>query len=185
MADWSFLPDDPDSVGFGPPVPLASAALLIPKSPGVYVVSCGPCLAHVGTSGKLRTRVQTLIRLDHHRGSAEVLCAAYCTKTAPVVRWRSLDDVKQAKSVEHRLKQLYGEPPVPSPAHQACKNGRTLRSALTDAAGSGSWEAGYIDAVFDVGEDFKLLERARFHAIWHRVGAPPGPWERRLLGSEE
>ncbi len=185
MADWDFLPDDPDSMGFGPPAPLANAALLIPKNPGVYVVSCGPCLAHVGTSGKLRTRVQTLIRLDHHRGSAEVLCAAFCTNVAPVVRWRSVGDVTEAKAVERRLKQRYGEPPAPSRAHHGCKNGQRLRAALTAAAGSGNWEAGYIDAVFDVGEDFKLLEQERFHAIWRRVGAPPGPWERRLLGSNE
>ena len=53
------------------------------RSPCGSSLSAG--IAHVGASGTPRTRVQTLVRLGHHRGSAEVLCAAFWTKSPPVI----------------------------------------------------------------------------------------------------
>lgn len=45
------------------PVLLATKGMKLPPSPGLYVVSCGPCVAHIGTSGTLSARVGTLARL--------------------------------------------------------------------------------------------------------------------------
>ncbi len=57
---------------------------------------------------------------------------------------------------------------------------KVLRGALDEfekAAGEDSWEAGYIEAVFGIGEKLKLLfGTERFDPIWKRIGKPPGPW---------
>jgi len=181
---WTFAEDDSDASGFEAPVPLAAAITTAPRGPGVYVVSCGSCLAHVGTSKNLRARLQVLARLGHHRGSAEVLCAAFCTRCEPLVRWSPAHSDVAARVVERRLKTRYGEPPAPRGEHSGCRNGLALRQALTDAAGPESWEAGYIEAVFKVGEDLRLLEADRFRRIWRLIGRPPGPWESRLGGDD-
>lgn len=77
---------------------------------------------------------------------------------------------------EQAFKKHYGEPPIPEQKYRACKDGERLKEALVVAAGQSSWEAGYIEAVFAIGENFKLLLVPRFGHIWHSVGVPPGPW---------
>jgi len=37
-------------------------------------------------------------------------------------------------------------------------------------------EAGYVDALFDVGEQLNRLFTHRFDRVWEQVGRPPGPW---------
>lgn len=138
----------------------------LPSGPGMYVITCGDCLAHVGTSGGLAGRVRQLARLGTHRGSAEVLCAAFCTAKAPVVWWEELPDAPTARSREREFKNHYGEPPAPRSRHAVCVNGDRLREELVRAAGSDSWEAGFIDAVFKIGEKLELLFTPRFDAIW-------------------
>ena len=85
MAAWTFDPNEPETSLLRGPVPFASKGLSIPDRPGVYLITCGNCLAHVGTSGGLSGRLRTLARLGHHRGSTEVLCAAFCTQEPPLV----------------------------------------------------------------------------------------------------
>ena len=65
------------------PRPLALRSMNLRAEPGVYVVSSGDCISHVGSSGRLADRVRTLAHLGTHRGSARVLCAAHCTGEAP------------------------------------------------------------------------------------------------------
>lgn len=151
----------------GKPVPSTSA--------GVYIVRSGKCISHIGSSGNLRNRMYKLSRLREHRGSAEVLCAAFCTQEAPEVELIPMPSSKVSKTRETELKSRYGEPPVPERFNE-CKNGGKLRRALLAAAGPDTYEAGYIDAIFDVGEDFRLLFTKRFDDIWSKVGKPPGPW---------
>lgn len=160
---------------FEGPVPLAHRGLTLPPTPGVYVVASGTCVSHIGTSGSLRSRVGSLARLGTHRGSAEVLCGAYCTGETPHVWWLSLDKTS-AGAFERTMKAAHGEPPVPRNLHVGCVNGGQLRDDLIAAAGADSWEAGYVEAVFAIGEKLRLLFQPRFHPIWRRVGVPPGPW---------
>ncbi|HVA07656.1 MAG TPA: hypothetical protein VNG12_13035 [Acidimicrobiales bacterium] len=51
-----------------------------------------------------------------------------------------------------------------------------LRDKLVAAAGTGSWEAGYVEAVFTSGGPLILLFQPRFGPLWKQVGTPPGPW---------
>jgi hypothetical protein len=46
------------------------------------------------------------------------------------------------------------------------------------AAGEDSWEAGYIEAVFAIGEKLNLLFQPRFQPVWEHLEMPPGPWRR-------
>jgi hypothetical protein len=133
-------------------------------------------LAHVGTSGGIAGRVRTLANLGTHRGSAEVLCAAFCTGLAPAVWWEELPDVVAARERERAFKLHYGEPPQPRAQFDGCVNGRQLLTAIRDAAGPESWEAGFAEAVFLIGEKLSLLMAPRFAQIWSEVGMPPGPW---------
>lgn len=55
-------------------------------------------------------------------------------------------------------------------------NGRELLTGIIEAAGPDSWEAGFAEAVFLIGEKLNLLFRPRFEPIWKQVGVPPGPW---------
>lgn len=177
----SFRPDasDPKSpsevLDFEGPVPLVRKGLALPTGPGIYLVACGDCLAHVGTSGNLRGRVRTLAALGTHRGSNEVLCAAYCTAQPPQVWWRATD-LATARRMEPALKGHYGEPPVPREKYASCVNGLRLMDDLVAAAGNDSWEAGYVEAVFTIGENLTLLFKPRFGPIWANIGVPPGPW---------
>lgn len=176
MSSWAFDPDGPDSDSFEGPSKLSRKGLGLPPSPGLYLITCGDCLAHVGTSGKLRSRVGTLARLGAHRGSAEVLCAAFCTGLEPQVRWRTCPDIATAGKLESDYKQHYREPPTPRERYEECVNGRRLMRQLLEAAGENSWEAGFIEATFIIGEKLNLLFQPRLWAIWEKVGIPPGPW---------
>jgi hypothetical protein len=160
---------------FEGPVALARRGLIMPASPGVYIVASGDCVSHIGTSGSLRGRVGQLAGLGTHRGSAEVLCAAYCTKLAPQVWWQSLDRGEIAL-LERQLKAASGEPPTPRERFSSCVNGLQLRDDLVAAAGVDSWEAGFVEAVFAIGEKLRLLFQPRFHRVWQEIGIPPGPW---------
>lgn len=162
--------------GFHGPTPLVRRALPLPAAPGVYVVAAGDCLAHVGTSGNLRSRVRSLAALGTHRGSAEVVCAAYCTGSSPHVWWIETADVVGARRLEAELKRHYGEPPVPRAQYAACVNGRKIAQDFVAAAGAEAWEAGYAEALFAVGEKLSLLFQPRFARVWAEVGVPPGPW---------
>jgi hypothetical protein len=148
----------------------------LPSKPGLYVVTCGDCMPHVGTSGSIAGRVRTLAGLGTHRGSAEVLCAAFCTGEAPVVWWEEQPTPIAARIREAAFKTHYGEPPQPRAGYAECVNGRRLLSEIINAAGPESWEAGFAEAVFTIGEKLNLLFQPRFEPIWQRVGVPPGPW---------
>jgi hypothetical protein len=148
----------------------------LPTGPGLYLVTCGSCLAHVGTSGNLARRVRTLANLGRHGGSNEILCAAFCTGQPPQVWWEACSSVAVARQREAAFKRHYGEPPAPGDAYAACSKGQRLRGKLVRAAGEGSWAAGYVEAIFDIPSGFWLLMGPRFEAVWRRIGKPPGPW---------
>lgn len=150
----------------------------IPNRPGYYIVRSGECISHIGTSRNLRSRVRTLISLRNHRGSDEVLCVAYCTRSAPEIAFAETKTDVEARAFESRLKKRYGEPPCPREGYEKCARGNKLKHDLISAAGSNTKEAGYIEAVFDVGEQFyRIVSDPRFDNIWKRLGGrPPGPW---------
>lgn len=164
-----------DLTGFTAPVPLRRTGQGAPARPGVYVISAGTCVPHIGTSGNLQNRIRTLAALGNHRGSVEVLCAAHCAGLAPMVRWHETSTAADARVIESSFKAL-GEPPQPRDQFAGCVNGEALRRALVEAAGPSTWEAGYIDALFEVGEQLHRIFVPRFHDLWTRVGWPPGPW---------
>jgi hypothetical protein len=168
----------PELEAFSGPFDLVTRGLPLPTAPGVYVVASGDCVSHIGTSGNLRSRVRSLAALGTHRGSAEVVCAAHCTQQAPLIWWYPTPSAPQARVLEAALKGRYGEPPTPRDRYGACVNGAKLQTDLVGAAGRDSWEAGFIEAVFLIGEKLNLLFQERFDDIWTRVGAPPGPWRR-------
>lgn len=174
MSDSELL-SELDLNGFCPPVPLVKSQVPYPKGSGVYVVTSGDCVSHIGQSSRLAGRIVDLAALRNHRASAKVVCAAYCSGEAPVVRWMETDSVAEAKRLETVLHSQL-TPPQPRPKYEGCINGRTLRERLIAAAGPGSWEAGYIEAVFDIGEQLHRLFEGRFARVWGEVGAVPGPW---------
>ena len=83
---------------------------------------------------------------------------------------------EEAREKEKDFKQHYGEPPQPRSQYEGCVNGGALLSRIIEVAGTESWEAGFAEAVFTIGEKLSLLFQPRFRAIWQRVGVPPGPW---------
>jgi hypothetical protein len=176
---WAFDARGPDFNGLKGPIPLARRGMGLPASPGLYIVTCGDCMSHVGTSGSLRGRVGALASLGTHRGSAEVLCAAFCAGQLPMVWWEEQSSAMAAREREHAFKAHYGEPPQPRSRYERCVNGGELRNAIIAAAGRDSWEAGFASAVFLIGEKLSLLFRPKFAEIWQRVGVPPGPWASR------
>ncbi len=132
-------------------------------------------MPHVGTSGELQSRIRSLAALGNHRGSAEVLCAAYCTGAQPMVQWRETESAADARVLERELKAL-GEPPQPRENFAGCVIGITLRNDLMSAAGQSTWEAGYREALFDVGEQLHRIFDRRLDDVWTATGRPPGPW---------
>lgn len=160
---------------FTAPVPLARRRLGAPAKPGVYVITCGACVPHVGTSSKLQARIRSLAALGNHRGSAEVLCAAHCTGVAPTVQWRETQSAAEARVLEREFKAR-GEPPQPRGNFAGCVNGTALRNDLVAAAGPTTWKSGYIAALFDVGEQLYRIFDSRFDDVWAALGRPPGPW---------
>ncbi len=179
MASWRFDSNGPETSEIRGPVPLISKGLAVPPESGLYIVTSSDCLSHVGISTNIRERVRKLATLSEHRGSNEVLCAAFCTDSPPEVRWEE-SHIDMARSRENEFKDYYGEPPSPDRYRESCRNGHTLLETLTKAAGSDSWQAGYIEAVFAIGEKLSLLLSAnRFRSVWNDVGIPPGPWDLR------
>lgn len=164
--------------GFSGPAPLHALPAGLARTPGVYVVTCGDSVAHIGHSNKLRRRLHELLNLNTHRGSAEVLCVSYCTGDLPTVRWKHLQSTDAAKAREEELKRLIGEPPRPDKRQETCRKGHTLKCELIRAAGATTWEAGYIEAIFDAGEPFRLLFDRRFESVWRSVRMPLDPWRR-------
>lgn len=148
----------------------------LPAKAGLYVITCGDCMPHVGTSGSLGSRVRTLAALGAHRGSAEVLCAAACTGEAPLVWWEEHSNKQSALERERAFKAHYGEPPYPRTSYAECVHGAALLKRLVAAAGSDSWEAGFATAVIQIGQNLKYLFQPRFAAAWNSIGVPPGPW---------
>lgn len=98
-----------------------------------------------------------------------------------MIWWEPGASVAAARDREAESRARYGEPPAPRLQYEKCGHGLELRTRLTAAAGKGSWEAGYIEAVFDVGETLRLLFDPRFERIWERIGKPPGPWQAPIL----
>ena len=95
-----------------------------------------------------------------------------------MVWWRESGSIEEARAREREFKEFYGEPPSLRTEYAACKDGARLMHRLIEAAGPQSWEAGFIEAVFAVGEKFDLLFAPRFSAVWERVGGRPhGPWD--------
>jgi hypothetical protein len=162
------------------PRPLALRGMNIRAEPGVYVVTSGDCISYVGSSGRLGDRVRTLAHLGSHRGSARVLCAAHCTGEAPQVWWAYTKSIARARGVEADLRleretRFFG-------SYLQCEDGDALRTALVEATGRESWAAGYIEAVFSIGEHLAFLNRSELADAWRSVGIPPGPWAERLRG---
>lgn len=160
------------------PRPLARRGMSMKAEPGVYVVSSGDCISYVGSSGRLGDRLRTLAHLGTHRGSARVLCAAHCTGEAPQVWWAYTKSVARARGIEADLKleretRFFG-------GYLQCEDGDALRSQLIAAVGRDSWSAGYIDALFSIGEHLAMLDRPELADAWRAVGVPPGPWAERF-----
>src|SRR5919202_341099 len=164
------------------PVPVTRQGLKVPSTPGVYLVACGECLAHIGMSDRLVRRVRQLARLDRHYGGAEVMCAAFCTGEPPLVWWERYPTHERARERERELKHRCGEPPIPRPIFQACAHGARLRAELLRVAGEESWAAGYIEAVFTLSGSLRLLLTPRFAPLWAQIGLPPGPCPLRDVG---
>jgi hypothetical protein len=179
LSAWAFDSGGPSRGGIRGPVLLASRGMALPPSPGLYLVTSGGCLSHVGTSGKIANRVRTLANLGTHRGSAEALGAAYCTGEGPLVWWEELPNAIAAREREREFKQHFGEPPQPRSEFGQCTNGAELLKQIVMAAGPDTWEAGFAEAVFRIGEKLSLLFEPRFADLWERVGTPPGPWRSR------
>jgi hypothetical protein len=160
------------------PRPLSLRGMNLRPEAGVYVVSSGDAISYVGSSGRLSDRVRTLAHLGSHRGSARVLCAAHCTGEAPQVWWAYTKSVARARGIEADLKleretRFFG-------SYLQCEDGDALRSALVEASGRDSWTAGYVEAVFSIGEHLAFLNRRELADAWKTVGIPPGPWAERL-----
>jgi hypothetical protein len=105
-----------------------------------------------------------------------VLCAAFCTGQSPLVSWVTLKSKAAADVLELSLKSARGEPPLPVGDFGPCRRGAVLRKQLLDAAGAETFEAGYISATFDIGEQLSRIFAPRFDSIWRSVRRPPGPW---------
>jgi hypothetical protein len=165
-------------VRFLGPGPLLAHGMRLRGEPGVYVVASGDSISHIGASGRLGDRVRTLAHLGTHRGSARVLCVAYCTGQAPQVWWTYTKSLSRARAIEAELKADYERQFLG--AHLECDLGGALRQALTDAVGPDSWEAGYVEALFSIGEHLAYLARPELAVAWRTVGIPPGPWAERF-----
>lgn len=173
---WAFDEKGPRFSGLSGPLLLVRGRMGLPTTPGYYLVTCGDCLAHVGETGRgVSGRLGQLANARRHGGLNEVLCAAFCTGQPPQVWWEECSSKLSAERHQKAFKDHYGEPPFP-PKYESCRRGERLRRELVKAAGKGSWEAGYIEAIFDSTSGFGLLLKPRFEFIWDQVGRPPGPW---------
>lgn len=168
----------PEQLRLEGPVPLGDQRLPS-RSFGSYVISVGPVVAAIGAGGSrtgaFAPRVRSLAVLGNHRASRRVLCAAFCQQAPPLVWWR-LAERDGELLLEAELKRVIGDP-VKTLA--ACHRAEPLKRALVEAAGADTWEAGYVEAVLEIGERLDLLFQPRFQNLWRTVGIPPGPWAGR------
>jgi hypothetical protein len=86
--------------------------------------------------------------------------------------------VSRARAIEAELKadydrQFFGD-------RLECDLGGALRTALVDAVGPDTWAAGYVDALFEIGEHLAYLSREELAGAWRTIGIPPGPWADRF-----
>jgi hypothetical protein len=174
----SGCPVSAGGVRFLGPQPLVAHGMSLRPEPGVYVVASGDCISHIGSSARLGDRVRTLAHLGTHRGSARVVCGAFCTGIAPQVWWSYSKSITRARVAEEALKADRDERFFAG--YLECEGGAALRRALIEAVGQDSWSAGYIDAIFSIGEHLGYLSRPELGAAWQTVGVPPGPWAERL-----
>jgi hypothetical protein len=151
---------------------------------GSYVVSVGPVVAAIGAGGSrtgaFASRVRSLAVLGNHRASRRVLCAAFCQQAPPLLWWR-LAERNGELTLESELKSVIGDPAKTLPA---CHRAEPLKRALVEAAGEDTWEAGYVEAVLEIGERLELLFQPRLADLWRTVGIPPGPWARRYAAGD-
>lgn len=168
----------PAGLGLEGPVALGDQRLPA-HSFGSYIVSVGPVVAAIGAGGSrtgaFASRVRSLAVLGHHRASRRVLCAAFCHQARPMLWWR-LAERDGELLLESELKTAIGDP---AKSLAACHRADPLRRALVEAASPDTWEAGYIEAVLEIGERLELLFQPRLAPVWRIVGVPPGPWATR------
>jgi hypothetical protein len=160
------------------PGPLLAHGMRLRPEPAVYVVASGDAISHVGASGRLGDRVRTLAHLGSHKGSARVLCVAHCTGVAPQIWWSYTKSLTKARALETELKADYERQFLG--ANLECDHGGALRGQLMDALGRESWTAGYVEAIFSIGEHFAYLARPELGPAWATIGIPPGPWAERF-----
>lgn len=87
-----------------------------------------------------------------------------------LVWWRTCERDGEL-AIEMELKAALGDP---ARTLEACHRAEPLRSALIEAAGPGTWAAGYVEAVLEIGERLELLFQPRLAGLWRTVGVPPG-----------
>lgn len=152
---------------------------------GAYVITVGDRIAQIGKGGgekgHLAGRIRGLAKLDIHRSSRRVLCAAWCEAAWPLVWWRQTQP-RAEQALEKELKRRLGDPAKTMAV--TCHTARPLREALTAAASTDPWAAGYLEAVLEIGEKLHLLSAPRFAPLWREVGVPPGPWASWLITGE-
>jgi hypothetical protein len=106
------------------------------------------------------------------------LCAASCTGKEPEAYFQEVRGIRKRRTDEEkRLKGLFGgqkKIPAPFSKYERCRKGLFLEQELLKQANQ--WQAGQIEAVFEIGEFLGILFRPRFNNLWERVGKPPG-WE--------
>jgi hypothetical protein len=143
-----------------------------------YVVRSGRYISAIGKAEDGHDRLNgKMAMLREHRASARVLCLAYCTKKWPAATVETYSTLKEAANREAELKVKYGRKlPYPRGRFDACHHRTVLKRKLMDAAGR-TPERGYIEAIFDVGEQLYRLTDSRFMQMWRKVGIPPGPWQ--------
>ena len=108
-----------------------------------------------------------------------MLCAAHCTGEAPQVWWSYTRSITRARAIEAELQLRTTTASSSAPTSSAISAGRCAARS-SSAVGRDTWCAGYIDAIFTIGEHLAYLARPELAAAWEAVGVPPGPWEERL-----
>lgn len=136
---------DLDLEGFTGPIPLNGD---FPTTNGVYVVACGDCLAHVATATDLRARFSRLSKLSANTGGAHLVCVAWKTRSYPQVWYQTTTHPTVARRIENALRRKYHQPLRPLYLYGPAQNAKELHRAMIGAVAPGSWEAGYIDAIF-------------------------------------
>jgi hypothetical protein len=60
-----------------------------------------------------------------------------------------------------------------------------LLQKIKAAAGIDTWESGFAEATFVIGEKLQILFQPRFVPIWRKVGVPPGPWQSQAEAADK